>query len=174
MPRCRDISREIRLSSPSWRSITIWRSSANGTTADARGGMGSVRPSPMKRSWPYTVTGPVSSVESVGFLNRTARNAKCALPRSDSASYRYTTSPSVGLRTIETIADEPRSTVIGRGFAKWLSPTGWASASVALAAAGRASSRLAASATSRTRSGLLGSTLVTTLMRAGATPWSIS
>ena len=40
----------------------------------------------MNRSLPYTVTGPVSSVESVGFLNRTARNAKFALPRSLSAS----------------------------------------------------------------------------------------
>ena len=52
-------------------------------------------PSPMKRSSPYTVTGPGSSASSGGLSRRTARNAKWSLPWSDTASYRYTTPPLV-------------------------------------------------------------------------------
>ena len=43
-------------------------------------------PSPMNSPSPNTVTGPLSSAESVGFLRRTALNGKLALPRGLSAS----------------------------------------------------------------------------------------
>jgi hypothetical protein len=75
MPRSSVISRDTRFSVRSWPSTTICRSSANGITTEACGGIGSVTPSPITRFSPYTVTGPDSRVESVGFSTRTARNA---------------------------------------------------------------------------------------------------
>ena len=89
----------------------------------------------MNRSSPYTVTGPVSSVESVGFLNRTARNAKFVVAAL-ALGVVEVDDLAVGLAAHHRHHRASRrcSTVIGVGFAKWLSPTGCASTSRGLAA----------------------------------------
>ena len=85
-PRCTDRMREMVSRLLSLHSTTIWRSSAKGTNAIERAGMGSESPSPMNLPSPKTVTGPLSRTESVGFLRRTALKGKPEFPRGLSAS----------------------------------------------------------------------------------------
>ena len=73
-PRCTVRIRAISSVSPVALSTTTCRSSAKGTNAAPRAGMGSAIPSPMNLPSPKTVTGPLSRAESVGFLRWTDRN----------------------------------------------------------------------------------------------------
>ena len=85
-PRCTVMIRAILSTSSSLRSTRICRSRAKGTKAMECAGIGSARPSPMNLPSPKTLTGPLSSTESVGFLMRMARKGKVEFPRGLSES----------------------------------------------------------------------------------------
>ena len=79
-PRWTVMMRAISSRSLFLRSTTIWRSRAKGTNATERAGIGSTSPSPMNRPAENTLTGPLSSTESVGLRSRIALNGKDASP----------------------------------------------------------------------------------------------